>query len=184
MIIEIPLSRETRNTKKSRKSLCGIHLYLNYFLILSEPFRDVLHTAIGQAFHHALVGGHTVQWTQLSHITSHFDVVEMVGGDVLRKVVLSRIPGYLYTIVLLDLMGQLGYGFRLIVAAHEAHAGDACFVLLHKTIQFLGVQWFAGVFPQILAVATRALVGTVGDINGKRHFFRNFLEDDIKIGVF
>ena len=102
----------------------------------------------------------------------------------MRQVVLSRIPGYLYTIVLLDLMSQLSYGFGLIVAAHETHAGDACLILFHKTIQFLGVQLFASVFPQILAVATRALVGTVGDINGKRHFFRNFLEDDIKIGVF
>ena len=102
----------------------------------------------------------------------------------MRQVILSRIPGYLYTIILLDLMGQLGYGFRLIVTAHETHTGDARLVLFYKAIQLMGVQLFAAVFPQILTVATRTLVGTVGNINGKRHFFRNFLEDDIKIGVF
>ena len=102
----------------------------------------------------------------------------------MRQVIFSRISGYLYTIVLLDLMGQLGHRLRLIVTAHETYTGDTRLVLLYKTIQFLSVQLFTSVFPQILAVATRTLVGTVSDINGKRHFFRNFLEDDIKIGVF
>jgi hypothetical protein len=56
--------------------------------------------------------------------------------------------------------------------------------LLHKAVQLVGVQWLADVLPQIFAVATRALVGPVGDIDGKRHFFRDFLKDDMEISVF
>ena len=176
-------SLQTKNPTASNHRIffCFVDFDL---LVPSEPLRDVLHAAVGQAFHHALVGGRAVQGTKLGHVTPQLDVVEMLGRNVLRQVVLARIPRRLEVgMAGFQLLGQVGDLFRLGVAAHEAHAGDARLVLLHKTIQLVGVQWLAYVLPQILAVAAWALVGTVGDINGKGHLFRDFLKDDIEIGV-
>ena len=64
------ISINKEHKKPPTALLCRIFFYLSDFLVPSEPFRDVLHTTVGQAFHHALVGGCTVQGTQFSHISA------------------------------------------------------------------------------------------------------------------
>ena len=58
--------------KNPAASNCWIFFCLCDFdvFVSSEPLRDVLHTPISQAFHHALVRGGTVQGTQFSHISA------------------------------------------------------------------------------------------------------------------
>ena len=149
------------NKKNPAASNCRIFFCLHGFdvFVSSEPLGDVFHAAVGQAFHHVLVGGRAVQRPKLGDVTPQLDVVEMIGRDVLRQVVLARIPSHFDPKVLFHLVGQSCHRLRFVVAAHETHAGDARLVLLHKTVQFIVVQRLTFVFPQILAVATWALVG-------------------------
>lgn len=73
---------------------------------------------------------------------------------------------------------------RCSVASHKPNASDVGAVVVGQLKESLCGKRFAAVLPQILAVASWALAGTGGEVDGKRHFVGKFLEYDIVVGVF
>ena len=83
-----------------------------------------------------------------------------------------------------QMLCQIGYILRRDVASHEADASDARPVFCHKVVQLPLVKNGTRILPEVFAVAAHALVGAVTDVDGQGHLIRNFLKDNIKIGVF
>ena len=63
----------------ARWPIDGVHRLFDGDDGFLEPTGDILHTAVSQAFHHALVGGEGIQGAQLLIITPCFNVVEGLG---------------------------------------------------------------------------------------------------------
>ena len=76
------------------------------------------------------------------------------------------------------------YGLRVVVSALDTHAGQGVAIAVDEGGDTFGGQFFADVLAEKGAVAPLAAVGAKGEVDGKGHFVRVFLEDDVVVVVF
>ena len=90
----------------------------------------------------------------------------------------TAIPGrtQLFSMYMLRQPGHVG---RVLVTAHEAYARDLLAIAAEQAVQQGLVDGFADIFRQVLAMATRAMARTPGEVERQRHLSGYFLEYDI-----
>jgi len=82
--------------------------------------------------------------------------------------------------VIFNPFGPFGYSFGFGIAAHEGDAGDHGAVAVEESGEKFFGQWFADVFRQMRAVATRTVAWTIREIQSECYLARNLLKNDVK----
>lgn len=116
---------------------------------------------------------------------AYFDIVEVGAVDEGRDSSFAAIPSYFE--VREAGAGELGEGVDaegIGVAAHEAHAGDVGQIMADEGVEGVGGEGVADVVPEILAMASWAMAGAVGDVDREGHLVGDFLEDDTRVNIF
>ena len=114
-------------------------------------------------------------------IRTEFYIIEVV--DIHWLVVSSGIPGDLKFQSVFYVMCQ---SFHLVfrsVTTHDAYAGDVATINLNESIQFVFSEFGAYILPQMRAVAGRAMIRAVGEVNRQTHLVGNLLKDDVVVVV-
>ena len=76
------------------------------------------------------------------------------------------------------------YGLRVVVSTLDTHACQGVAIAVDEGGDTFGGQFLADVLAEKGAVAPLAAVGAKGEVDGKGHFVRVFLEDDVVVVVF
>ena len=146
--------------------------------------RDVAHRAVRCDPVEPLVGRRGGQRTERLDPGAQLDVVEPGEIEPLGEAFASRVPrGAQRRTVPADRFGQPGDLVRCGIAAHETDAGHRTPVAVEQPLQCLRIEPLAPVALQVGAVAARAAVRAVGDVDRQRRFVGNLGEDDVEVVV-
>ena len=117
-----------------RLIFCGVVSYSSLSCILlyrqvtlsPETVSDILEVSIHRTAIEALVCCGRFQRPKVTDVRSYLDVVEVLFVDDMWHPQASTVPCHMELwMVLVDVLSQLVDGFRIGVATHETHAGNA-----------------------------------------------------------
>ena len=170
---------------KHKISLRAERKKVTAWLSLPKPIGYIQKIIAHGTFVETLVGGATLQASQMFDIRAKFDIIKIGTSDRRRYARPSTVPCHLERGMLtMDMSGQHVDVCRFGITPHQADAGDVGAIIPDETIHLHGCEGRADVLPQILAVASRTAAGTSGDVDGERHFIGYLLEYDSCIDVF
>ena len=133
----------------------------------------------------ALVGGSTLQRTEVFEVWPYLDVVEVRLVDCRGDANPTAVPRHLILrMLLVDVLRQHIHALGITVAPHEGDAGDVAPVLIDKGIDGIGVQGQADVLPEIVAVTARTVTRATGDVDGQCHLVGYLLKHNACVNVF
>lgn len=116
---------------------------------------------------------------------SNFDVVEVFNLDGWSHYIASRIPGDLDGRVVMAYVSSIAINhFRFCITSHEADASDKSAILVDERIKYFVSERSTFVIPQMWAVATRATVGTVADVDSQGGFVGYLLKYHVVVITF
>ena len=139
---------------------------------------DILHGATHISVE-PLIGGAGAQAATLWIETADLDVVEQAG--IARKHGITRIPCHFEPCFCTKITSQRLNILREAVTAHKAEAGDLPPVPCQQIVQRTGIQLMSDVLMKVWTMALRASMRTIGEVDGKRYFVGNLLENDVEI---
>lgn len=137
-----------------------------------------------------LISGAGFQRTEFRAPRAQFYVVEQMERETLWKILrgqllAARIPAYAKSRMRLAHCRSQGcHCRRVVVAALNAYAGDCTIIRGCNANEAFGSELFAHIAPEILAVASGAMVGAKTEIDGQRHLVWVFLKYNVVIDVF
>ena len=138
---------------------------------------DVLLGTVRQDAVETLVGGGTLQRTEVTDERPYLDVVEVGDGDTGGDEGTAAVPRHMkLRVLLVQILRQDIDSFWVAVAAHEGEAGDVVAEALHEIVERFGVEWKSYVLPEIMAVTARTPTGASADVDGQRHLIGYLLK--------
>ena len=150
-----------------------------------EAIGDIFKLTIGGLAIETLIGGGTVQGSQMTDKRTDFDIVKVGLFDDRRHTQSATIPSHLELwIGLVDILRQQIDTLWVGIAAHKRDTGDIIAEALYEIIERFGIQRKANVFPEILAMAAWAAAWTATDIDGQGYFVGYLLKDNACVYVF
>ena len=179
------LNYSVAELRKHKNSLRAERKKVTAWLSLPKPIGYIQKIIAHGTFVKTLVGGATLQASQMFDIRAKFDIIKIGTSDRRRYARPSTVPCHLERGMLtMDMSGQHVDVCRFGITPHQADAGDVGAIITDETVHLHGCEGCADVLPQILAVASRTAAGTTGDVDGERHFIGYLLEYDSCIDVF
>jgi hypothetical protein len=85
--------------------------------------------------------------------------------------------------LLSDMFCQLINPLRCYITSHKAHASDGISCFRDELVECLCGQIVAFILPKKTAMAARTATRTAGNVDGKRHFVREFLKDYVCVDI-
>lgn len=132
-----------------------------------------------------LVGGLLVEWSKMRNVRANLHIVEVLQVYCPMQSETSAIPcGLDLRICVLQVSCQAIDFLRLCITTHESYAGDVLKIASKEFVEHGFVKVNPDVVPKVLAMATRAMAWTAGDVYGESHFSRYFLKDNSCVYVF
>ena len=155
-----------------------------FCLLGPEAGGDILHAHSFNPFIKALVGGATLQCTEMRYIGPYLDIIELMTTCFGMHAQPTAIPPHLVLrMMLMEVIGQDAEVSRLGISAHEAYTGNVFPELTHKAFEFFCRQRCPYIFPEIFTMTSRTMAWTPTDIDGQGYFIRNLLKHDARINV-
>lgn len=150
-----------------------------------EFIRYVNPCLVVQPFEHVLIRVRVVQRAFHFYEPTDFDIIKIVPCKVTVYFVLAGIPcDFQFGIFLSHISCQPVDLLLVPVAAHETNTSYVAIVLRYVLVESTLVQHFAGIFPQVFAVAIRTMVGAIRYAYRKAYFVRNLLEYYVDVDIF
>ena len=151
---------------------------------LAEAMRDVVEFAVVYAIH-PLVGVGAAERAGGFDERPEFHIVEQFGTEALREAFAPTIPTCAQCVAIgeADSVTEMHHALRVAIAAHQSYACNFATIVGDEREQGHIVQLGTGVFPEVRAVAARAVVGAASDVDGERHLIGELLKNNVGTSV-